>query len=109
MFSTPVKVDVPPLTSLCAGNIPSVFDNTMSYYDELTSLIAYLENTIIPAINGNAEIVNQLIQYIENIDFKKYSEESIYELIKDGKVEVTLDYDPANEALTLNLGGTNNE
>ena len=104
MFNTPVKVDMPPLTSLCAGNIPSVFDNTMSYYEELTSLIAYLENTIIPAINDNAEVVNQLKTYIENIDFKKYTKDSVKELIATGELTVDLDYDATTEALTLTIG-----
>ena len=53
--------------------IPLVFDESMSYYETLLGLLAYLKNTVIPTVNNNADAVielqnlyNQLHDYVEN-------------------------------------------
>ncbi len=40
--------------------IPLAFDESMSYYETLCGLLAYLKNTIIPTVNNNAEAVEEL-------------------------------------------------
>ena len=52
--------NLPPFKAWLASNIPAVYDNTMSYYDELTALIKYLEDEVIPAVNDSGEAVTQL-------------------------------------------------
>ena len=52
--------NLPPFEAWLASNIPAVYDNTMSYYEELTALIKYLEDTVIPAVNTTGESVVQL-------------------------------------------------
>lgn len=53
--------------------IPLVFDESMSYYETLLGLLAYLKNTVIPTVNNNADAVSelqnlytQLHDYVEN-------------------------------------------
>lgn len=53
--------------------IPLVFDESMSYYETLCGLLAYLKNTVIPTVNNNADAVSelqnlytQLHDYVEN-------------------------------------------
>ena len=52
--------NLPPFRAWLASNIPAVYDNTMSYYEELTALIKYLEDTVIPAVNTTGESVVEL-------------------------------------------------
>lgn len=66
-------VFLPPFKAWLASNIPAVYDNTMTYYEELCALIKYLQDVVIPALNHNAEAVTtiataveQLQKYVEN-------------------------------------------
>lgn len=58
-------IPLPPFKAFLASNIPSVYDNTLSYYDELTKLIAYMEE-LVPAVNANTEGLAELKKYVEN-------------------------------------------
>ena len=40
--------------------IPLAFDESMSYYETLCGLLNYLQNTIIPTVNNNADAVAEL-------------------------------------------------
>lgn len=40
--------------------IPLAFDESMSYYETLCGLLSYLKNTVIPALNNNADAVAEL-------------------------------------------------
>ena len=53
--------------------IPLAFDESMSYYETLCGLLNYLQNTIIPTVNNNADAVaelqglyEQLKSYVDN-------------------------------------------
>lgn len=59
-------ITLPPFKAFLASNIPSVYDNTLSYYDELTKLIAYLEQQVVPAVNENTAGLKLLKDYVEN-------------------------------------------
>ena len=59
-------ITLPPFKAFLASNIPSVYDNTLSYYDELTKLIAYLEQQVVPAVNENTAGLKALKDYVEN-------------------------------------------
>lgn len=58
-------IPLPPFKAFLASNIPSVYDNTLSYYDELTKLIAYMEE-LVPAVNANTEGLAELKKYVDN-------------------------------------------
>lgn len=51
-----------PFKRMCVtiGNLPTSFVESMSYYECLCWLVDYLENTVIPTINNNAEAVIEL-------------------------------------------------
>lgn len=52
------------------GNLPTSFVDSMSYYECLAWLIKYLETTIIPTVNNNAEAVEELQgKYRELVQF----------------------------------------
>ena len=55
------------LKKLCVtiGNLPSSYVDSMSYYECLMWLCNYIEKTIVPAINENAEAVIELREYVE--------------------------------------------
>lgn len=65
-------ITLPPFKAFLASNIPSVYDNTLSYYDELTKLIAYLEQQVVPAVNETAGQVDGIKKSLE--DLKSYVE-----------------------------------
>ena len=53
--------------------IPLAFDESMSYYETLCGLLAYLKDTVIPTVNNNADAVielqnlyTQLKEYVDN-------------------------------------------
>ena len=55
------------LKKLCVtvGNLPSSYVDSLSYYECLMWLCNYIEKTIVPAINENAEAVNDLKAYVD--------------------------------------------
>ena len=53
--------------------IPLAFDESMSYYETLCGLLSYLKDTVIPALNNNADaiievqsLMTQLQDYVDN-------------------------------------------
>lgn len=57
------------------GEIPSSYMESMTYYEMLNWLCNYIENTVIPAINSNAEAVKEIQDFLE-----KYQDQ--YEEVK---------------------------
>ena len=47
--------------------IPLAFDESMSYYETLCGLLNYLQNTIIPTVNNNADAVAELQTLYEEL------------------------------------------
>lgn len=63
---------LPPFKRLCMtiGELPSSYLESMTYYESLLWFTRYLKDTVIPAINGNAEAVKELQdKYIELKDY----------------------------------------
>lgn len=91
-------VFMPPFKSWLASNIPAVYDNTMTYYEELCALIKYLETQVVPALNHNAAAVTtiskaleQLKQYVDdyfkNLDVQEEINNKLDEMAGDGTLE----------------------
>ena len=59
-------IPLPPFKAWLASNIPAVYDNTMTYYEELCALLKYLQDQVVPALNTNAEAITILSNYVEN-------------------------------------------
>lgn len=90
-----MPIPLPPFKAWLASNIPSVFDNTLSYYEELTKLIAYLEQVVIPAVNENELHVEQLDEafqqlnkfvedYFDNLDVQEEINNKLDIMTEDG-------------------------
>lgn len=91
-------VFLPPFKAWLASNIPAVYDNTMTYYEELCALIKYLQDVVIPALNHNAEAVTtiataveQLQKYVEdyfkNLDVQEEINNKLDEMADDGTLQ----------------------
>ena len=102
----PQPIEMPPFSAWLASNIPAVYDNTMSYYDELTSLIAWLEKEVVPNVNSAVTLVNQLKDYVENyfknLDVQEEINNKLDEMAEDGTLqEIITEYIQANVAWTF--------
>lgn len=79
------------------GALPTAFMDSMSYYEALAWLVDYIEHTIIPAIDNNAEILNeletafiQLKQYVDdyftNLDVQEEINNKLDEMAESGQL-----------------------
>ena len=89
--------NLPPFEAWLATNIPAVYDNTMSYYDELTSLIKYLESEVIPAVNESGaavaelqglytELKNFVNNYFDNLDVQEEINNKLDDMAQSGEL-----------------------
>lgn len=90
-------VFLPPFKAWLASNIPAVYDNTMTYYEELVALIKYLQDIVVPAVNDNASAVTiisnaveQLQSYVENyfanLDVQEEINNKLDQMAEDGQL-----------------------
>ena len=90
-------IPLPPFQAFLASNLPSVYDNTLSYYEELVKMIAYLEQVVVPAVNDTAsqisglqESFNQLKSYVEhyfdNLDVQEEINNKLDEMAEQGQL-----------------------
>lgn len=99
-------VPMPPFLGWLASNVPAVYDNTMSYYEELTSLIKYLQDTVVPALNADSEAITVLSNFVEhyfdNLDVQEEINNKLDQMAEDGTLqEIITDYIQANVAWTF--------
>lgn len=86
-------------TKMCCtiGNLPTSYMASMSYEETLLWLCNYLEKTIIPAVNGNAEAVEELQQqftilqnyvdhYFDNLDIQTEINNKLDEMAESGEL-----------------------
>ena len=89
---------LPPFKAWLASNIPAVYDNTMTYYEELCALIKYLQSVVLPALNENAaavtvisNAVEQLQKYVDdyfkNLDVQEEINNKLDEMTESGELE----------------------
>lgn len=80
------------------GAIPTSYKNALDYYETLLWLIKYLENTVIPAVNNNAEALEELQgliivlknyveHYFDNLDVQNEINNKLDEMVEDGTLE----------------------
>ena len=90
----PQLIEMPPFSSWLASNIPAVYDNTMSYYEELCALIAYLENQVTPAVNANTVGLEELKKYVEdyfkNLDVQEEINNKLDQMAESGELETII-------------------
>lgn len=88
---------LPPFQAWLASNIPAVYDNTMSYYEELCALIKYLQDIVVPALNENAAAITTISEamerlqkyvdeYFDNLDVQEEINNKLDEMAEDGQL-----------------------
>lgn len=90
-------VDTSPFKRLCMtiGELPASFVDSMTYYECLAWLVNYLQNTVIPAVNNNAEateelqtafvtLKNYVDHYFDNLDVQEEINNKIDEMVQSG-------------------------
>ena len=75
----------------------------MTYYECLAYLVKYLEDTVIPAVNENAEALKELqdyvVHYFDNLDVQDEINNKLDAMVEDGTLqEIITEYIQANTA-----------
>ena len=95
---------ISPFKNFCVtiGNLPTSYLESMSYYEMLCWFCKYLENTINPAINNNAEALKELQRYVtnyfDNLDVSEEIDAKLDEMVQDGTMAEII-----NEEIFTNL------
>ena len=77
--------------------IPLAFDESMSYYETLCGLLSYLKDTIIPALNNNADAImelenlitelhNYVEHYFDNLDVQEEINNKLDDMAESGQL-----------------------
>ena len=90
---------VSPFKKFCItiGNLPTAYIESMSYYEGLTYLVNYLSNNVIPALNNNSEVVEELQKqftilknyvdnYFDNLDVQEEINNKLDEMAESGEL-----------------------
>ena len=96
---------LPPFKRFCVtiGNLPSSYVDSMSYYECLMWLCKYLKDTVIPAVNENAEAVNELINWFNNLDVQEEINNKLDQMAESGELqEIIASYLNVNSILAYN-------
>ena len=111
-------VDTSPFKKLIMtiGELPTSFVDSMTYYECLAWLVDYIQNTVIPAVNNNADALSELQtafvtlknyvdNYFENLDVQQEINNKIDEMVESGQFQTILDayVDPQLNELNNNL------
>lgn len=82
--------------------IPLAFDESLSYYETLAGLLAYIKDSLIPAINNNAQVVielqnlyidlkNYVDHYFDSLDLQQEVNNKLDEMARLGELAVIID------------------
>jgi len=71
------------------GELPTTFVESMSYYESLAWLVHYIETTLLPTVNANAEATIELQKYYEEL--KSYVENYFENLDIQTEIDNKLD------------------
>lgn len=89
---------VPPFVRYCSAIIPTMFDDSLSYYEALCALNNFIQKNIVEIINNNAAISESLIKqfeelkefvehYFDNLDVQEEINNKLDEMTEDGTLE----------------------
>ena len=98
-LNTIETVDTSPFKKMVMtiGELPTSFVDSMTYYELLAWLCNYLQNTVIPAVNNNAEVSEELQtqflelkdyvdDYFDNLDVQEEIDNKLDEMAEDGSL-----------------------
>ena len=85
------------------GVFPTAFTDAMTYYECLAYLVKYLEDSVVPAVNENAEALKELqdyvVHYFDNLDVQDEINNKLDAMVEDGTLqEIITEYIQANTA-----------
>ena len=73
---------------LSIGVIPSAYTDAMTYYELLEWLCQFLQDSVIPTVNNNSEVVTELQNYVshyfDNLDVQEEINTKLDEMSADG-------------------------
>lgn len=86
-----------PFVLYCQKVIPLAFDESMSYYECLCALYSYLKDTVVPAVNHNAEALEEVQKamvelkdyvdhYFDNLDIQTEIDNKLDEMADSGEL-----------------------
>lgn len=68
------------------GELPASYVESMTYYEMLAWLCNYVQKTVIPAVNNNAEAVAEIQQWIETLDLQDEVDHKLDEMAASGEL-----------------------
>ena len=85
------------------GVFPTAFTDAMTYYECLAYLVKYLDESVVPAVNENAEALKELqdyvVHYFDNLDVQDEINNKLDQMVEDGTLqEIITAYIQANTA-----------
>ena len=93
-----------PLAHFCCtiGNLPTSYMISLTYEEQLLWLCNYLEKTVIPAVNTNAEAVaelqnlyiqlkNYVDNYFDNLDVQEEINNKLDQMVQNGTLQAIID------------------
>ena len=99
---------VPPFVRYCSAIIPTMFDDSLSYYEALCALNNFIQNNLVEVINNNANVTEEYITkfnelneafntlkeyvdtYFENLDVQEEINNKLDKMVEDGTLEELL-------------------
>lgn len=66
------------------GELPTSYKISMTYEEQLLWFCNFLENKVIPVVNNNSQVVEELKNYITNLDVQEEINNKLNEMAQDG-------------------------
>lgn len=87
--------DVPPFVRYCSAIIPTMFDDSLSYYEALCALNNFIQKNLVEVINNNASVTEEYIKlaedlkvyvenYFDNLDVQEEINNKLDQMAEDG-------------------------
>jgi len=89
---------VPPFMRYCSAIIPTMFDDSLSYYEALCALNRFIQTNLVEVINNNATVTQEYIRltnelkefvenYFENLDVQEEINNKLDAMAEDGTLQ----------------------
>ena len=104
---------VPPFMRYCSAIIPTMFDDSLSYYEALCALNRFIQTNLVEVINNNATVTEEYIKlandlkeyvenYFDNLDVQEEINNKLDQMVEDGTLqEIITSYIQSNVAWTF--------
>lgn len=69
------------------GAIPTSYKMSLTYEEQLMWFCNFLENEVIPVVNNNSEVVQELKNWFENLDVQNEIDNKLEEMAESGELE----------------------